>query len=589
VSEIRKLAAILVSDVVGYSRLAGADEDRILARLRTLRSDLIDPTIAVHHGRVVKRTGDGSIIEFRSVVDAVRCAIEVQNGMVERNAGLPSEKSIKFRVGIHVGDVVEESDGDLMGDAVNIAARLEGVCEVGGICLSEDAYRQVRDRVKASFVDLGDKTLKNIARPVRAYALTWERETAKSEPAVVEARSNLSLPDKPSIAVLPFQNMSGDPEQDYFADGMVEDIVTGLSRIKWLFVIARNSSFVYKGKAVDVRQVGRELGVRYVLEGGVRKAGNRLRVTAQLVEAESGSHLWADKFDGELKDIFELQDQITERVVGIVEPSVQKSEIERSRRKHPESLDAHDLYLRALPYVSPISPTNAPIATKLLLEALKLDPNYAAAHAYLAWAHQIHFAHGGGFDEADKIAGLRHARGAIANHVDDATALAVGAMVIGLLGKDANAALNAIERALSSNPSSAVAYYFGAELNAWSGQPLTGTTYAHRALRLSPFDPLTYIGHMAFAIAALDEGRYDESATWWAKCSQANPDFGGFAMGQAAALALAGRMEEARSASSRALALEPGLSIRTVLELGYAPAIEAKCVQAYQLLGVPEG
>ena len=319
------------------------------------------------------------------------------------------------------------------------------------------------------------------------------------------------MPDKPSIAVLPFQNMSGDPEQDYFADGMVEDITTGLSRIKWLFVIARNSSFVYKGKAVDVRQAGRELGVRYLLEGGVRKAGQRLRVTAQLVEAETGAHLWADRFDGELKDIFEFQDQITETVVGIVEPSVQKSEIKRSRRKRPESLDAHDLYLRALPYVSPISPANAPIATEFLLKALELEPGYAAAHAYLAWAHQIHFAHGGGFDEADKFAGLRHARAALANDVDDATALAVGAMVIGLLGKDVDAALNAIERALSCNSSSAVAYYFGAQLNAWSGNAVTGTTYARRALRLSPFDPLTYVAHLAFAIAAFAEGRYDES------------------------------------------------------------------------------
>ena len=475
---------------------------------------------------------------------------------------------------------------DAMGDGVNIAARLEGICDPGGIVLSGAAHEHARDRFKGAFVDLGEKALKNIARPIRAYGLTLSRSDDKSDPGFQKPPS-LSLPDKPSIAVLPFQNMSGDPEQDYFADGMVEDIVTGLSRIKWFFVIARNSSFVYKGKAVDVRQVGRELGVRYVLEGGVRKAGNRLRVTAQLVEAESGSHLWADKFDGELKDIFELQDQITERVVGIVEPSVQKSEIERSRRKHPESLDAHDLYLRALPYVSPISPANAPIATKLLLEALKLDANYAAAHAYLAWAHQIHFAHGGGFDEADKIAGLRHARAAIANHVDDATALAVGAMVIGLLGKDAEAALNAIERALSSNPSSAVAYYFGAELNAWSGQPRTGTTYAHRALRLSPFDPLTYIGHLAFAIAALDEGRYDKSATWWAKCSQANPDFGGFVMGQAVALALAGRMDEARSACARARELEPGLSVRSARELGYAAEIEAKLVQAHRLFGSP--
>jgi adenylate cyclase len=589
VSETRKLVAILVSDVVGYSRLAGADEDRILARLRTLRSDLIDPTIAVHHGRVVKRTGDGSIVEFRSVVDAVNLALEVQRAMVERNAEVAADKRIEFRIGIHVGDVVEESDGDLMGDGVNIAARLEGICEVGGICLSEDAYRQVRDRVKASFVDLGDKTLKNIARPVRAYGVTWERETAKSERAAVEARPNLSLPDKPSIAVLPFQNMSGDPEQDYFADGMVEDIVTGLSHIKWLFVIARNSSFVYKGKSVDVRQVGRELGVRYVLEGGVRKSGNRLRVTAQLVDAESGTHLWANRYDGDTEDVFNFQDRITDSVVGIVEPSVQKSEIERSRRKRPESLDAHDLYLRALPYVSPISPTNAPIATEFLLQALKLEPNYAAAHAYLAWAHQIHFAHGGGFDEADRIAGLRHARAALANDVDDATALAVGANVAGFLGKDAKAALSAIERALSCNPSSAHAYYFGGALYACSGDPATGIAYAHRALRLSPFDPLAFEAHMALSAAALYEERYDEAAAWMAKCAEANPDFGGFLAAQAAPLALAGRMEEARSVCARAIELEPGISIRTARSHGLAPAIEAKLVQGYRLLGLPEG
>jgi adenylate cyclase len=501
--------------------------------------------------------------------------------------GPPPEKRIEFRIGIHLGDIVEEADGDLMGDGVNIAARLEGIAEPGAICLSSSAYEQVRDKVKQPFVDLGEKALKNIARPVRAYGLTVSPGEG-SDPDV-QRPPWLSLPHKPSIAVLPFQNMSGDPEQDYFADGMVEDIVTGLSRIKWLFVIARNSSFVYKGKAVDVRQAGRELGVRYLLEGGVRKAGQRLRVTAQLVEAETGAHLWADKFDGELKDVFEFQDRITESVVAIVEPSVQKSEIERSRRKRPESLDAHDLYLRALPYVSPISPANAPIATEFLLHALRLEPNYAAAHAYLAWAHQIHFAHGGGFDEADRIAGLRHARAALANDVDDATALAVGANVAGFLGKDAKAALNAIERALSCNPSSAIAYYFGAALYAWSGDPVTGTAYAHRALRLSPFDPLTFQAHLGLAIAAFDEERYDEAAAWWGKCAQANPDFGGFVMGQAAALALAGRMDEAKSACARGLALEPGFSLRTARELGYAPAIEAKLVQGQRLSGVPEG
>ena len=376
-AETRKIAAILVTDVVGYSRLAGADEDRTLSRLRGLRSDLIDPAIEAHRGRIVKRTGDGSLIEFRSVVDAVRCAIEVQNGMVERNAGLPPERRIEFRVGVHLGDVVEESDGDLMGDGVNIAARLEAICEPGGICLSNAAYEQVRDKLKYEFIDLGDKELKNIARPVRVHSLNMDGGATGPNPSVREApETRLALPDKPSIAVLPFQNMSGDPEQDYFADGMVEDIVTGLSRIKWLFVIARNSSFVYKGKAVDVRQVGRELGVRYVLEGGVRKAGGRVRITAQLIDAETGAHLWAEKFDGDLHDVFELQDQITERVVGIVEPSLRKSEIERSRRKRPESLDAYDLYLRALPYFTMISIGSVPIAAGFLTDALKLDPNY---------------------------------------------------------------------------------------------------------------------------------------------------------------------------------------------------------------------
>ena len=471
--ETRKLVAILAADVVGYSRLAGSDEDRTLARLRALRSDLIDPTIAVHNGRVVKRTGDGSLVEFRSVVDAVRCAIEVQNGMVERNAGLPPERRIEFRIGIHVGDVVEESDGDLMGDGVNIAARLEGIAKPGAICLSEDAYRQVKARLDLAVSDFGPTKLKNIAEPVRVYSLEVSvpalvKHARQSEPAAREPSARLGLPDKPSIAVLAFQNMSGDPEQEYFADGVVEEIITGLSRIKWLFVIARNSSFVYKGKPVDVRQVGSELGVRYVLEGSVRKAGNRVRITAQLLEAETGAHLWADKYDGKLEDVFDLQDQITEQVVGVVEPSLRRSEIERSRRKRPENLDAYDLYLRALPHMVSLMPADARIAEAFLEDALKLDPNYAAAHALIAWCHEICYIRGGR-DEADKIAGLRHARTAIASGTDDATALAVAAFVMGYLSKDYKTAISVVERALSLNPSSAAAHYWGALIHASSG------------------------------------------------------------------------------------------------------------------------
>jgi adenylate cyclase len=586
VSETRKLAAILVSDVVGYSRLAGADEDRILARLRALRSDLIDPTIAVHHGRVVKRTGDGAIVEFRSVVDAVNCAIEIQRAMVERNAGVVPDKRIEFRIGVHVGDVVEETDGDLMGDGVNIAARLEGICDAGGIVLSGAAHEHARDRFKGAFVDLGEKALKNIARPIRAYGLTLSRSDDKSDPGFQKPPS-LSLPDKPSIAVLPFENMSGDPEQDYFADGMVEDIVTGLSRIKWLFVIARNSSFVYKCKAVDVRQVGRELGVRYVLEGGVRKFGSRLRVSAQLVDAETGAHLWADKFDGELKDVFELQDQITDRVVGVIEPSLKRFEIERARQKRPESLVAYDLFLRALPYLTPIAPANLPMAAQFLKDALSLEPNYAVANAYLAWCHQIGFTHGGR-EEADKLVGLRHARMATTAEVDDATALAVGALVIGILAHDTDGAFNAIERAVSVNPSSSAAYYLGAFLYASRGHSVTGTTYALRALRLSPFDPLVYVAHLALTFAAIQEERYDDAAAHGAKLAQVSPNLGSHVMTYAVALALAGRMEEARLVSTRALEIEPSSSISTSRSVGLGPGVAEKFERGLRTLGLAE-
>jgi adenylate cyclase len=422
----------------------------------------------------------------------------------------------------------------------------------------------------------------------RLTAASERRPTGEQRPfALAVPAKPFPLPDRPSIAVLPFQNMSGDPEQDYFAQGMVEDIVTGLSRIKWLFVTARNSSAVYEGRAVDVRQVGRELGVRYLLEGGVRKSGQRLRITAQLVEAESGAHLWADKFDGEFEDVFDLQDHITEQVVGIVEPSVQKSEIERSRRKRPESLDAYDLYLRALPFVQSLDPESAPIAAGFLSDALKAYPNFALAHAYLALSHQIRFMRAD-FDEAEKAVAIRHARAAIANEVDDATALSIGAYVIGLLGKDAPSALEAIGRALSFNPSSAAAHFFGGFLCAWSGDPVRGTDLAKRALRLSPFDPLTYQAHLAFAVATVHQGRYEESAGWWERCSRANPKFAAFLAAQASALALAGRMKEAKAIFAKALELEPRHSIGTIRGLGYAPEIEALLIRAARLLDVPD-
>jgi adenylate cyclase len=493
-----------------------------------------------------------------------------------------------LRIGIHLGDLVQESDGDLMGNGVNIAARIEGICEPGGVCPSEDGWRLARDRMEETFVDLGEQKLKNIARPVRAYLLPAERFVVKSDPARTDPESSrLALPKKPSIAVLPFHNMSGDPEQDYFADGIVEDVVTGLSRIKWLFVIARNSSAVYKDKAVDVRQIGRELGVRYLLEGSVRKAGTRLRITAQLVEAETGAHVWADKFDGALEDVFDLQDQITDRVVGIIEPSVRRSEIERSRRKRPENLDAYDLFLRSLPHMQARMPEGAKVAIPLLEEALRLEPDYPTAHAHLAWCREWCFTRGG-LDEADKTAALFHARKAIASEMDDAAGLAVAGWVIIVLTKEHELALSAIERALLLNASCATAHYFAALTNAFADQPVAAAFHANRALRLSPFDPSAFEAHLALGMAAVGEAKYDEAASSFARGSQINPRHSLFPLFRAIALALAGRAEEAKSSLKLGLQLEPGFRVRIFFEFGMAPPVAERFAEGARLLGLPE-
>ena len=346
-TETRKLAAILVADIVGFSRLTGSDEDRTLARIRALRSDLVDPTIAVHRGRVVKSTGDGVLSEFRSGVDAVRCAMELQAGMIERNSGLPAERRIELRIGIHIGDVVEEADGDLMGDGVNIAARLEGIAKPGTICLSEDAYRQVRSRLDLAICDLGERVLKNIAEPMRVYALELGAPARREPPVLPGAtQAPLALLDKPSIAVLPFVNMSGDAEQEFFTDGLTEDIITDLSNVPGFFVIARNSTFAYKGKPTDVRQIARDLGVKYVLEGSARRSDKRLRVNVQLINAaEGGNHVWAERFDREIADIFEVQDEVTRRVVEAISGKIGDKGI--GARSRPSNLEAYDLCVRS--------------------------------------------------------------------------------------------------------------------------------------------------------------------------------------------------------------------------------------------------
>jgi TolB-like protein/class 3 adenylate cyclase len=589
-SETRKLAAILVADIVGYSRLAGADEDRILARLRTLRSDLIEPTVAVHHGRFVKRTGDGAIIEFRSVVDAVRCAIEVQNGMAERNAGLPEDRRIDFRVGIHIGDVVEEEDGDLMGDGVNIAARLEGIAKPGAICLSEDAYRQVKARLDLKVSDLGPTPLKNITEPVRVYSV--EVGIFSQAPPKLQATepvlSRLVLPERPSVAVLPFQNMSGDAEHEYFVDGMVEDIITGLSRIKWLFVIARNSSFVYKGKSVDVRQVGRDLGVRYILEGSVRKAGNRLRVTGQVVEAETGRHIWAERYDRTLEDVFSLQDELTTSVVAAIEPSLRQAEVERVKRKRPENLDAYDLLLRALPDVYPAMPDRAAKALPLLENALKMEPDYATAHGYAAWCHEVLFVRGGAREE-NRLGGIRHAHAALQYGHDDATALALGGFVMGVVGRDRDAARRAFEAALALSPSCVFAFRFGSVVMATGGDADRGIEWGERAVRLSPLDPLNYAAYFAITLGRFQRGDYESAAEAARKCFQANPSFSYAHLLLAATHAQAGRTNEANLAAKRVLELEPGYSIRRMISAaGFYASIAEPLAEALRKAGLPE-
>jgi adenylate cyclase len=587
-NETRKIAAILVADVVGYSRLAAADEDRTLARLRALRSDLIDPTIAVHHGRVVKRTGDGALVEFRSVVDAVRCAIEVQSGMAERNAGLAAERRIEFRIGIHLGDIVEESDGDLMGDGVNIAARLEGICEAGEVCISEDAYRQVRDRMKERFADLGEQTLKNIARPVRAYRVLPADAAANGEAAALTPPAGLALPDKPSIAVLPFQNMSGDQEQEYFTDGMVEDITSGLSRFKWLFVIARNSTLTYKGRAVDVRQVGRELGVRYALEGSVRKAAGRVRITTQLVEAENRMHIWADRYDRAMDDIFALQDEITVSTVAAIEPSLRQAEIERAKRKRPENLDAYDLVLRAMPFYETGMPEGALKALPLLERALALEPDYAVAHGQAAVCHEFLYVRNGRREE-NRLAAIRHGRAAIALGPDDAAALTYGGIAIGMVEHDRALAQEAFEAALAISPSASWAYLWGSLILGWGGQAEQAIEWGERGIRLSPFDPwISAALHGIFLGHFLSE-RYEEAATAARRAIRAKPGFSISHMMSAAALARLGRLDEAKAAAQRVLALQPNFSSSGQCEaVGAVPELAKPFLEALRMAGLPE-
>jgi TolB-like protein/class 3 adenylate cyclase len=563
----RRLAAILAADVAGSCRLIGIDEEGTLARLKALRRTLFDPKIAEHHGRVVKNTGDGAIAEFASVVDAVRCADEIQRGLAEQNINVPQDKRIELRIGIHVGDIIIE-ENDIFGDGVNIAVRLEGCAEPGGISISDDARRQVRGKVDITFEDLGSQSLKNIAEPMRVWRVPYGR-AVPTVPNRLRVDDALALPDKPSIAVLPFTNMSGDPEQDYFADGMAEDIITALSHFKALFVIARNSSFTYKGRAVDVKQIGRELGVRYVLEGSVRKSANRVRITGQLVDTATGAHLWADRFDGGLGDIFDLQDQVTESVVGAIAPAVEKAEIERAKRKPTESLDAYALYLRGLARLYQFANRQANNeALRLFNSAIELDPDFASAYGRAASCYV--FAKGNGWfsEAANEIAEVaRLAQRAVALGKDDAFALAAGGCALAFVVRDLEVGAALIDRALGLNSNLAEAWNFGGWVKLWLGEPELAIERFARAMRLNPLDPWAIGLRAGTAHAHFFLGSYGEAASWAAIALQDNPDYQTGLRIDAASNAMAGRLEQAHKAMARLRQLNPTLRVSTLKDV----------------------
>jgi adenylate cyclase len=608
--ETRKIAAILVADVVGYSRLAGADEDRTLSRLRGLRSDLIDPAIAAHHGRIVKRTGDGELVEFRSVVDAVRCATEVQNGLVERNAGVPAERRIEFRVGIHLGDVVEEADGDLMGDGVNIAARLESIANPGAICLSEQAYWQVKGRLDLAVSDLGPTQLKNIAEAIHVYSLEVGK-SAQAKPAQPRRRSSLAplafgfaalvvlvaasawyllganriatvatttpapaasnaaAPAEPahlSIVVLPFTNLSGDPAQDYFADGVTDNLTTELSRIRNSFVIARSTAFTFKGKSIDAKEIGKEMGVRYVLEGSVQRDQNRVRVNTQLVDAESGAHLWADRFEEDVADLFKLQDEVVARLGNTLGNELLKAEVEKSHgSKNPDTIDL-DLHSWALLQQYPPTKENNIAARGLVEQALKINPDDADALAGEAYTYFREWFFGWTEHDTDydtKILG--QVDRAIALAPDNLWAYYVQSIYLRYLHRP-NEALDAANAGLAINPNSALLYGSRSLTEVFLGRFEQAKSDAQQAMRLSPRDPRKAIWYGYLGTAEFAQGRYDAAIDEYHKALDTGYRVALIYLRLAAALALEGKMEEAKTALAEARRLNPKLTVKWMID-----------------------
>ena len=506
----RRLTAILAADVAGYSRLMGVDEEGTLARLKAIRKGLVDPTIAKHRGRIVKTTGDGMLVEFASAVDAVRGAVEIQREMAEQNASVPQDKRIELRIGIHVGDIIID-DNDIFGDGVNIAARLEGICEPGGVCMSNDAYRQVRGKVEIVGDDMGPQHLKNIAEPTQAWRVRLMGQTASTvqSGSTTSEPQPLPLPNKPSIAVLPFENMSGDPEQEYFADGMVEEIITALSRFKSLFVIARNSSFTFKGRAVDIKEVGRALGVRYVLEGSVRKASGKVRIAGQLIDAVTGAHVWADRFERELTDVFALQDEVTVAVVSAIQPKLLQAEIAMAARRRPENLTAYDFFLRAMPQF--YLPTREAVAEAIRLArcALELEPRFGLAAALAGHCHSNNVVWGFATDpQFDRREAIRFVRLALSVDDGDPDTLAWAAHTSAFMTGEYEGAIEMADRAVALNPNSYAAWHARGWVYKHAGLSEEAIQSFERAVRMSPVDPRLNRSFMGMGMAFVELRRF---------------------------------------------------------------------------------
>ncbi|GLS38311.1 adenylate cyclase [Mesorhizobium tianshanense] len=577
----RHLAAILACDVVGYSRLTERDEHGTLERLKSYRKNLLEPLVLEHQGRIVKLTGDGMLCEFASVVNAVTSAIAIQQALAEHEAETPEEERIRFRIGVNLGDVVCEEDGDLYGDGVNIATRLESIADPGTVVVSGTAYDHLQGKLDCGFTPLGDLRLKNIERPVRAYRVETDASASVAAPP--------PLPAKPSIAVLPFTNMSGDPDQEYFADGLVEDIITGLSRVNSFFVIARNSSFTYKGRAVDLRQVGRELGVRYVLEGSIRRAGSRVRISGQLVDAISGHHVWTDRFEGDVSDIFDLQDKVTESVVGAVEPSIRLEEIKQARMKPTDYISAYDLYLRALPRFYSMTREGFADVRRLTNEALSIDPGFNLAKALGAYIRSLSVSQC--WHEPDDIrVAARMAREVLADARDDPTSLRFAAQVIAYSAKDYETALDTIDRSLLLNPNSAQGHTGSGWVNAHSGRSLVAIEHFHRAMRLSPVDPEKGIALSGIGMSYLMLERYEEALAWGERALREMPNYGSSHRVVIMALVKLNRPDEAQAAALRLMEAFPTytLGLQRQINPWRDKVFAERYVEALGIAGVPE-